>query len=651
MKILKLSLENFQGIRSLTVDLDGKNAAIYGDNATGKTTVFNAVTWLLFDKPSNGSKGFTPKTRGANGELHNLEHSAELLIESTDGEKLTLKKSFHEVYKRKRGSLEEEFSGHTVDYFINGVPAKEREYSEKVAEICGNIGISGEVLMAPNYFPEVMGWADRRSLLVSICGDVTDEEIFASSDELEELADILVIPGTDGKHYTVEEFKKIAAAKKSEINKRIASIPARIDEANKAIPELTEISTEAIAEKIANLDKLIADLEGKKAKLTANGVDRSKLDDLKSQMAQARAEYIRKSNEQNEAINAEITAAQSESRDAVVKLSRAKNELSEKESERGRMERARADLLKEYTEAAALKFPESSEICPTCHRRFDEAKLDELKAGFDKRKKERLADINRRGQAVSKEKIDGLVAEIKALRETVATLEEEYKLKSEKVTKLNSEIVVVKPFDTTDEALRLSQLIEAETIALECDRTENAERMQKITDELNALKTAKAAEEEKIAKIKIAQIQRKRIEELAIEEKTLGAEFSELERSIYLCEAFTRAKVSALDSRINSRFETVRFRLFEEQINGGLRDCCDVMIPRSDGVLVPFMFANTAARINAGIEIISVLSEYFGNTLPVIVDNAESVTKLRNIPAQVVRLVVSERDKVLRIEL
>ena len=367
-------------------------------------------------------------------------------------------------------------------------------------------------------------------------------------------------------------------------------------------------------------------------------------------MAQARAEYIRKSNEQNEAINAEITAAQSESRDAVVKLSRAKKELSEKESERGRMERARADLLKEYTEAAALKFPESSEICPTCHRRLDEDKVEELKSGFDKRKKERLADINRRGQSVSKEKIDGLVAEIKAIRESVAAREEEYRMKSEKVTKLSGEIVVAKPFDTTDEALRLSQLIEAETIALELERTESTERLQKLTDELNALKLAKATEEEKIAKIKLAQSQQKRIEELATEEKTLGAEFSELERSIYLCEAFTRAKVSALDSRINSRFETVRFRLFEEQINGGLRDCCDVMIPRADGVLVPFMFANTAAQINAGLEIIETLSTYYGVSLPIVVDNAESVTKLRDVGAQLIRLVVSENDKSLRLE-
>ena len=113
MKIIQLNLNNFQGIRALTLDLDGKSASIYGDNATGKTTVYNAITWLLFDKSSTGAKGFTPKTRGADGELHNLEHSAEALIATEDCGKFRLKKVFREVYKKKNGSMTAEFSGHT----------------------------------------------------------------------------------------------------------------------------------------------------------------------------------------------------------------------------------------------------------------------------------------------------------------------------------------------------------------------------------------------------------------------------------------------------------------------------------------------------------------------------------------------------------
>ena len=645
MKINQLTLNNFQGIRSLTLDLDGRNASIYGDNATGKTTIFNAVTWLLFDKSSTGAKNFTPKTWGKDGELHNLEHSVEMLISTEDGERLTFKKSFREVYKRKRGSLEEEFSGHTVDYFINGVPVKEKEYTDRVNTICGN---TGQALTMPDYFPEIMGWADRRSLLVSICGDVTDEELLNSSEELKELSEILVIPGTDGKRYTVEEFKKIAAAKRADINKRIASIPARIDEATKAIPELDEISADIIAKRIKELDDMIEEFV--KRKDGKAGADRSKLNELIERKEQARADYFAKSNAANAAITAELATAQADSRAALVRVSNAKSTLADKDAERERMEKTRAALLTEYTEAAGLRFPSGSECCPTCQRRFPEERIDMLKSEFAKRRKTRLEEINQQGKAVSKERIDELVAEIKTLRLAVEGYEADYAAKTERVNTLNAKLSIVVPFEHTDTARDINRLIDEEKARIEESEKSARETAASIEAEISALRATKANEESKVARIRLAQVQRQRITELETEERALGAEFTALERSLYLCDLFTRAKVSALDNRINSRFETVRFRLFEEQVNGGLRDCCDVMIPRADGVLVPYQFANTAARINAGLEIISVLSQHFGVSLPVVVDNAESVTTLREIPAQVVRLVVSEGDKTLRVE-
>ena len=52
MKILKMKLENFQGVKELEIDPQGESSAIYGDNGTGKSTVYNAFTWLMYGKPS-----------------------------------------------------------------------------------------------------------------------------------------------------------------------------------------------------------------------------------------------------------------------------------------------------------------------------------------------------------------------------------------------------------------------------------------------------------------------------------------------------------------------------------------------------------------------------------------------------------------------
>lgn len=121
-----MSLENFQGLKHEEIQLDGHSASIYGRNASGKTTVFNAITWLLFGKPSTWAKNWDPKTKGPNGDLHNLEHSATGTFQLDDGQTVILKKTFHEVWKRKRGSANEEYSGIPLTTRSTASPARKR---------------------------------------------------------------------------------------------------------------------------------------------------------------------------------------------------------------------------------------------------------------------------------------------------------------------------------------------------------------------------------------------------------------------------------------------------------------------------------------------------------------------------------------------
>lgn len=77
IKIKTLKLENFKGIKNLIIDFkDTTN--IYGDNAVGKTTIFDAYSWLLWDKDSLNRKDFAIKPYDKNGEeVHNLESIVE----------------------------------------------------------------------------------------------------------------------------------------------------------------------------------------------------------------------------------------------------------------------------------------------------------------------------------------------------------------------------------------------------------------------------------------------------------------------------------------------------------------------------------------------------------------------------------------------
>lgn len=128
-----------------------------------------------------------------------------------------------------------------------------------------------------------------------------------------------------------------------------------------------------------------------------------------------------------------------------------------------------------------------------------------------------------------------------------------------------------------------------------------------------------------------------RILELQTQETTLVQELSELEGVEYSIMQFTKAKIEAMEAKLNGKFSMVKFKLFATQVNGGETECCETLI---DGV--PFSDANNASRINAGIDIINALCNHYGVSAPIFIDNRESVIKLIKSPSQIVNLIVTE---------
>ena len=199
LKLISLTLKNFKGIRSFHLDARGENARVFGDNATGKTTLFDSFLWLLFDKDSQNKKDFSIKTLDGNGkEMHNLEHEVEGMF-SLDGRTITLRKVFTEKWTRKRGSATSEFTGHETNYFIDGVPVKKKEYVDRVDQIVKEDIF--KLLTSPSFFNEQVKWQDRRKILLEICGDISDMDVIASESKLSSLPGIL-----NGR--TIEEHRK-----------------------------------------------------------------------------------------------------------------------------------------------------------------------------------------------------------------------------------------------------------------------------------------------------------------------------------------------------------------------------------------------------------------------------------------------------------
>jgi predicted ATP-dependent endonuclease of OLD family len=261
MKLINLKLSNFKGIRKFEFRTDGKDVSIMGDNASGKTTLADAFMWLLFDKDSANRKDFEIKTLGPDGEPeHGLEHTVEAILELEDGSQLALKKVFKEKWTKKRGSATAEFTGHTTDYCLDGVPVKKKEYDEKITEIADeNIF---RLLTDPRYFNEILHWQKRRELLLEVCGDVSDAEVIASKTDLSKLSEILG-------NRTIEQHRKVIQARRSEINKELERIPVRIDEVNLGLPRIDDITDpDALPSDIASdIEKLRNELRNKQEEL------------------------------------------------------------------------------------------------------------------------------------------------------------------------------------------------------------------------------------------------------------------------------------------------------------------------------------------------------------------------------------------------
>lgn len=616
MKLLKIEMENFQGTKSRKFEFpNGASASIYGDNATGKTTVYNAMTWLLFDKASTGVKGFSPKTRGADGdEVHHIENSVSATFQAESGKEVELRKTSKEIYRKKRGSRKEEYTGNTIDYSINGVPVKQAEYNATVLDLCGGDAEKTKILTMPYYFPEVIPWESRRKILLEICGDIPDEAVIRSSSELSQLPDFLTMPGT-GQSYTVDEYKKIATARRRDLGKKLESIPVLISEAYRAIPDIEGLTEKDVNDGISNLQNQIVRLNEERTRVSAPGAASSKIQkaisEAEAELEKGRIAHQLEEGRKRVAEQERMAKDRDEARKHLRAKEDAEAELKRAKERVAAMEKRRNELAAEWNLVYREKWDESSETCPTCGQPFPPDKVNEMKSDFNLRKSKKLSEINETGKKeASKEMIAELKREIDRLESVLRTETELFEQSDAKAMARLSSLGDSVPYEDTDGYKEI-----AETISLLKSQGEAESAMANGSVELVDRDIRKATEQLQAAManktmLEVANRQQQRIDELAAQEKELSAEYEKTEHGLYLCECFVRNKVNMLTSSINQKFKSVRFQLFEEQNTGGIKEMCDVLVPSPDGSMVPFSTANNAARINAGLEIIATLSEH-----------------------------------------
>ena len=131
IELKSLDLVHFKCFPKLHLDFHEGVNSLFGANAAGKTSVYDALTWLLFDKDSAGHSRPAIKPTGAPaGTMPEVTAVLEV-----DGEPIKLRKVLREKWEKPRGSSIERYAGDTRDYFIDDVPVAENKYKSRIAEL------------------------------------------------------------------------------------------------------------------------------------------------------------------------------------------------------------------------------------------------------------------------------------------------------------------------------------------------------------------------------------------------------------------------------------------------------------------------------------------------------------------------------------
>lgn len=635
IELKSLNLVHFKCFPKLHLDFHEGVNNIYGENAAGKTSVYDALTWLLFDKDSAGHSRPAVKPTGAPaGAMPEVT-----AILDVDGEPIKLRKVLREKWEKPRGSSIERYAGDTRDYYIDDVPLAENAYKRRIAELIDERQF--KLLTDVWVVTKGMHWKDRRTLLAEICGLPEDKQLLATAPQFAELTEKV------GRR-TVDEYKSVLMKQRKDMNANLNTLPVRVDECSRMVAELESLDFAAAHSESDRLQAERERVQGELVKLTNDTLTaqaKNERDALQNQLSELEVEN-------NAHLVSQRVPVEDETPVLTAALDRAKCEADRLTRTVAREtdyittgENCLNDYRARWRAIDAEEFTET--VCPTCHQPLPAEQVAEAREAFAAHQQQRKDTLLEDSKFVKQG--------IAAAQERLASAETALKSAQDEVQKAQAALdsytppVITEPENLPDYDRRKGAIL---TLIADADKridrlnSDTEQERRRLETALSAVTAEKLTHDAVLAKEQTLADTRRRIAALQAEQRTAAAEMEQMDRLIAMCEEFTRYRVQAITESVNSRFRLTRWRLFTEQVNGGLADCCEPM----DSNGTAFEGTNNAMKINIGMDIIDTLSEFYGVRVPLFVDNAESVTHLQEIGSQVVRLVVSEADKELRIE-
>jgi hypothetical protein len=635
IRILSLRIENFKGIKLVDLQLNGGNCRIYGKNGTGKTTHYDALTWLLFGKDSKGNTNFNIKpVRMAKGVMPTVEATL-----SVDGHRIQLRKSYRERWESVRGRADKRFAGNTTDYAIDDVPMKESEYKRRISDIVdeGTFRLLTNVYL----FCRDYSWKERRNILFDMCRMQSDESLIAENP---------CFAGLNLGERSVDDYRIMLKSKMKNHNTNLNAIPIRIDECMKYIQELNEICYSEYAEKKEELEKQIKAAREQMSKIendTAVSDKRNQIDALNNGLVKLMLENDRHRQSQMVPVDDKRPALKLAITNKQRLIDDLKDGCDRKQTEIKYLEERIEECRTIWKAQKSMRFSEDM-TCPTCGQQLPQNQIDRAREDFEGNKQKEMRRQIERSEEY-KQQLAVCLDNLKKNNEQILQAETELEHLTDQLSSTPAPdhpvIENLPDFESKRDGFR--SMIQKAEDEMEDIMNDKKKIVTEYRDKVTLLQSEVQECDQVLAKQGILKNTEDRVQQLNEEARNISAVMEQLENQLTLCEDFVRYKVQLFEGGANNLFEKATFRLFTENIsNDGLKDCCDVMM---DGK--PYADLSDGEKVKIGIDVIRTLSKHYGVSVPLFIDGAESVTDLPKLDTQMIELIVLDGCENLRYEI
>lgn len=649
--LLSLYMKNFKGVRERAISFGQTLTEIFGKNGTGKSSIYDAFEWLLHNTNSLGltDKGVNSfsRPRNADGSLVNdveVTVVADVLIDDTPHKITKIQK---QKFTRVRGTDQTVFKGNENTYEIDGIPKKEAEFTAFIESIIDPETF--KLLTNPDYFmdlpnDDVKGKKGKMSLLLDLCGDLSDEDIINSNPEhWNPIADDVLTLGT-------KDATTKAKREKLELEKNQKTLPIRIDELSLQLKDVPDVS--ALEEEKKSLEARLESLTEEYEKVKAD-----------SSQAELRKKQIEIQNKINQIVMEETSKARTE-HEALYRTYAEKKKaytLLEEKAELLRREITRKDslikdfrdVLKEegakYKEIQGRELDSSATVCKCCGQILPREQIDKINKDFLERKKADSEASKKRGWD---------------LKGNITKLEEEKRSLALEESDLAGTILTAKGYmddakkefdastdnpDLSDHAELNALRNELESLITKLNETkDNKDKEYELSLEImkckGNLNIARDQITSVITVIKNNNSIRQRLAELEDEKKQIGQNIAFAEQKIILLEEFCVTRSKMLSDKINSYFEIARFSLIDEYQSGGVNSTVRIIHDGIDNQNI-----NNGHLLLTCIDIIRAFQKHYDCYLPLFLDNAECLSSDNqpHVDSQLIMLKVTDDPELI----